>query len=50
MDKQYSKSRRDQYPQEERERVKQWRLKNPEKYAEQVKRSVQKQREKRQSV
>jgi hypothetical protein len=46
-DKEYGKQRRTEKREAENERVRQWRLANPEKYAEQKKRSIEKINEKR---
>jgi hypothetical protein len=48
-DKEYGKVRREMKRDEERTRVKQWRLDNPEKYAEQRRRECQRQKEIRDS-
>jgi hypothetical protein len=49
-DREYGKKRRIEKRDVERERVCQWRLNNPEKYAEQVKRSMEKQRMQRETT
>ena len=46
-DREIAKHRREQHPDRERSRVAEWRLKNPEKHAAQVARSVDQQRRKR---
>lgn len=46
-DAEYGKKRRAENKDAERQRVIEWRLRNPEKYAEQIRRSVEQQREKR---
>lgn len=46
-DKEYGKIRRSQNKERERERVAEWRRNNPDKYAQQVARSVEQQRQKR---
>ena len=49
LDVEYGKKRRANKKNEERNRVAEWRKNNPEKYAAQVRRSVEQQRKKRQS-
>ncbi len=49
QDKESSKLRRAEQKDRERQRVAEWRAKNPEKYAAQVRRSVEEQRAKRRS-
>lgn len=46
-DKNYGKKRRAEQKDRERQRVAEWRAKNPEKYTAQVRRSVEKQRSKK---
>ena len=46
-DAEYGKQRREIYADKERNRVAEWRRKNPEKYAEQLKRTCERQRERR---
>ena len=46
-DRLYGQIRRQEKKEQERQRVAKWRLENPTKYADQVKRSVEKQRQKR---